>query len=599
MNQKLKIILLAFVALVCLFVAGIWYAIDSINPAQLTQLLSSSIKVATGRDLNITGPVRLTIIPAIGVQAENVSLSNASWATNAEMIRLKRVDIGIRLLPLLSKRVEISRINLSGLDAHLQSNAAGQGNWILAAPLVQGTSVNIASNTKSSNGDDSFVSIENINVTDARISYQEVAGSKKVFEVKRLSLLGSGDKTAIQLEMKHANFNLGVKGRITSIRQILHDWNVSPLKVALDLDLDLNGKSLSVQGAMNKKPNQLPIFDINLSSKSFDLTPLVAGSALAVSGGKLPTVPPTSKGQSRYFFNEDRLPFNLLPEANGKINLAITQLRMPNQAPIQNLQATLKFSGDQLDLQGVSFDLGGGHAQGSASLNHFHSAKPSLTISGFAKGFTLEQVITDAKSKISGGAIKLAFDLKSTGSSLHQLASQANGKVQLSVGQATLASSFLNKGGDFVITVLDAVNPLRKKSHQTVLECALAYLPINNGLVNVADSIGAETDRLDVILSGSVNLNNEVINLNIYPRERSGVTLGVDLAKLIKLQGTLQDPSVGIDSAEVVKSAISIGLGFLTGGASILAENAKSMTSKAQPCKTALHPWSDIYAGAN
>ena len=263
------------------------------------------------------------------------------------------------------------------------------------------------------------------------------------------------------------------------------------------------------------------------------------------------------------------------------------------------MQATLKFSGDQLDLQGVSFDLGGGHAQGSASLNHFHSAKPSLTISGFAKGFTLEQVITDAKSKISGGAIKLAFDLKSAGSSLHQLASQANGKVQLSVGQATLASSFLNKGGDFVITVLDAVNPLRKKSHQTVLECALAYLPINNGLVNVADSIGAETDRLDVILSGSVNLNNEVINLNIYPRERSGVTLGVDLAKLIKLQGTLQDPSVGIDSAEVVKSAISIGLGFLTGGASILAENAKSMTSKAQPCKTALHPWSDIYAGAN
>jgi hypothetical protein len=71
------------------------------------------------------------------------------------------------------------------------------------------------------------------------------------------------------------------------------------------------------------------------------------------------------------------------------------------------------------------------------------------------------------------------------------------------------------------------------------------------------------------------------------------------LANLIKLQGTLENPSAGIDRAAVVKSAVSIGLGFLTGGVSILAENAKSMTTKSQPCKTALHPWSDIHAGAN
>ena len=96
---------------------------------------------------------------------------------------------------------------------------------------------------------------------------------------------------------------------------------------------------------------------------------------------------------------------------------------------------------------------------------------------------------------------------------MHQLASRANGKIQISVGQAKLATSFLNKGGDFVITVLDAVNPLRKKFNQTVLECAVAYLPINNGLVSVVDTVGVETDRLDVVLNGTVNLNNEEINL--------------------------------------------------------------------------------------
>ncbi len=603
MNKNLKIVLITFLVIAGFLGIGVWYAITSIDPAQLTRLLSSSVKEATGRDLKISGPVRLTVIPSLGVQAEDVSLSNAAWATDSDMIKLKRIDIGIHFLPLLSKRVEISRVDLNGLDAHLQSNAAGQNNWILATPLAQGSSVNKNSGksdgTALGNRSDAFISIENINVTDAHIYYQEGSGAQKVFEVKRLSLLGSGDNTAIQLEMKYANFNLGIKGKITSIRAILNAWDVAPLKVDLGLDLDLNGKLLVVKGEIQKAPNQLPSFDMELSSKSFDLAPLVASSALAVSGGKLPNAVPKPTRHAQYFFDDDHLPFDLIPYANGRMNFRIAQLVLPNQASIKNLNAVLKFNGDQLNVQDYSFELGNGRAQGSLLLGKFHSEVPNLSISGYAQGFTLEQIIPDAKSKLSGGDARIGFNLKSSGNSLHQLASKANGKVQISVGQATLASTFLNKGGDFVITVMDAVNPLRKKTTETVLECAVAYLPINNGLVSIADSVGVETDRLNVILSGSINLNNEAINLNIYPREKSGITLGVDLANLVKLQGTLQNPSAGVDQAAVVKSAVSIGLGFLTGGASILAENAKSMATKSQPCKSALRPWSEINAKAN
>ena len=594
MNKKLKIALAAFVVITSLLGLGAWYAISSVNPAQLTQLLSSSVKEATGRDLKIAGPVRLSIFPSIGVYAEDVSLSNAAWASEPDMVFLKRIEMGIHVLPLLQKRIEIGRIELSGLDAHLQSNTGGQSNWVLAAPLAQGTA-----STSSSSDSDSFISIENVIVTDAHISYQEGAGSQKIFDVKRLSFTGNGDKTAIHLEMKHANALLGVKGTITSVRKILSDWGVAPLKVGVDLTVDLNGKSLLVQGQIQKLPQQLPSFDINLRSKSFDLASLIAGSTVAASSGKPPSITQKSNHQSKYFFNEDRLPFDFLPEANGKLNVDIAQLGLPYQLPIQNLKATLRFVGDRIDLQDLNFDLGSGHARGDVYLSQLHGSAPALTMKGFASGFTLEQIMVDAKSKVSGGDTKIAFELKSSGTSLHQLASKANGKFQISVGKATLASTFLNKGGDFVIMVLDAVNPLRKKANTTNLECAVAYLPINNGLISVTDSVGIETDRLDVLLNGSINLNNELINLNIYPREKSGITLGVDLANLIKLQGTLENPSAGIDRAAVVKSAVSIGLGFLTGGVSILAENAKSMTTKSQPCKTALHPWSDIHAGAN
>ena len=595
--------MLVFLALLVLAMGGAWYAISTINPAQLTQLLSSSVKAATGRDLKIAGPVSLTIFPSIGVKAEDVSLSNATWALGSDMIQLKRIDIGIRLLPLLSKRIEITRINLNGLDAHLQSNAEGRGNWVLAAPLAQGVTANANTDKPESaapnNGDDSFISIETVSITDARISYQDGSGSQNIFEVQRLSLSGGGDKTAIQLDMKHANDSLGVSGKVTSVRKILNSWNASPLKVNIDLDITLNGKSLLVRGDIYKTPQQLVSFDIALKSKSFDLTSLVAGSALAVSDGKIAHAASRLKEKSKYFFNEDHLPFDLLPMANGKVNVDIAQLGLPDQEPIRDLRATLTFSGDRINMQDFSFELGNGRAQGNVSLDKFQSTAPSLSIDGFAKGFTIEQILADAKSKVSGGDTKVAFNLKSSGISMHQLASRANGKIQISVGQAKLATSFLNKGGDFVITVLDAVNPLRKKSNQTVLECAVAYLPINNGLVSVVDTVGVETDRLDVVLNGTVNLNNEEINLKIFPREKSGLTLGVDLGNLIKLQGTLQNPSSGINQAGVVNSAVTIGLGILTGGATILAENAKSMATKSQPCKTALRPWSDITAGAN
>ena len=142
------------------------------------------------------------------------------------------------------------------------------------------------------------------------------------------------------------------------------------------------------------------------------------------------------------------------------------------------------------------------------------------------------------------------------------------------------------------------MNPMRKKMSETVLECAVAYLPISNGQINIANTVGAETDRLNVVLAGSINLKTEAVNLTIDPQEKSGLTTGLNLAGLVKMGGTLANPKAGINQAGVVNSAVSIGLGFLTGGASILAENARSMTSKGHPCREALHPWSDIYPGA-
>ena len=134
MRKPFKIILIAFAVFFCLSALGAWYAVSFVNPAQLTGLLSSSVKAATGRELKITGPVTLKLFPSIGVKAEQVTLGNALWASAPDMLSIKNVELEVKLLPLFLKRVEISTIKLSGLDVHLQASKAGQNNWDLMPP---------------------------------------------------------------------------------------------------------------------------------------------------------------------------------------------------------------------------------------------------------------------------------------------------------------------------------------------------------------------------------------------------------------------------------------------------------------------------------
>ena len=601
MNKTLKISLIAFFACIAIAGLGAWYAASFINPTQLTKLLSSSVKEATGRDLKITGPVSLNLFPSISVKAEQVSLSNTSWASNPNLLTLKEVDLDIRLLPLLKGSVEISRIGLSGLEANLQTNKAGVGNWNLTPPVLAGdNSVTQSVNTSSSSSDNALISFKAIDIVDARIHYQDGTQATKTVKVPKLSFTASDGKSAIYMDVQYTQFNLNLQGKTGSLRNAYFAWNQSPVKIDLDLNLTLNGKSLAITGEVDKQPQTLAQFNIQLSSKSFDLAPLAGSAVVAGSAGKA-TGTHSHKPQGKYFFSDEAWPFNLLPVADGAIKVDIAELGIPDQAPFTNFKTTLQFKNDRIDANDLSFNVGKGKAQAQLSVAEFSGPAPKISSRGMAKDFSLEQIVasTDSSARVSGGATQLAWNLKGSGLSPHQFVSRASGAIQISMGQGTLDSKFINKGGDFVITVFDAVNPMYKKSNQTVMECAVAYLPINNGIVNIKDSVGVVTDRLNIVLSGSINLNSEALDININPSEKSGLTTGIDLGGLVKIEGTLQNPQAGVNKTGVVNSAVSIGLGFLTGGLSIAAENAKSLATKSQPCKTALHSWSDIYPTGN
>lgn len=603
MNKTVKIVLSIFGALILLGGLGTWYATSKLDTAQLTQLLSSSVKSATGRDLKIEGPVSLSLFPRIAVSAERVSLSNAPWAAESEMVGLKRIDLDIETWPLLSGHVEIRSIRLAGLNLYLQQNAAGKSNWDMGGGIPASPSAGGLANQGGS-GNGSLISLEKISVNDALLQYQDAQGQISRYQVQNLSITESGNSAAIALTMKYRQIAVDATGKTGSISKLMKNWDVSPAQFPLDLNVGINGKSVLLKGNLSKTPQSPVEFDVAVTSKSIDwpsASPdLPLQTADSQTQAKARKNPSTKQAQSPYLFSNDILPFDAMPQAKGVITLDIAELGLPARQPIQNLKLKAQIDQGSIDIPRLTFQLGKGQADMQLSITQRNQRTPVIAGRGVTKDLTLESLLArlDPASKVSGGNMKLAFDLKATGKSMHQLAASSHGKIQLSIDRASMGSNFLNDAGDFVITVLDTINPLRKKSQGTTLECAVAYLPISNGQVNIANTIGAQTDRLNVVMAGSINLNTEAVNLSIEPHEKSGLTTGVDLAGLVKMGGTLTNPKITLNQAGVVNSAVSIGLGILTSGASILAENARSMTNRGNPCRDALHPWSEIYPGA-
>ena len=624
MSRPLKIALIALGALVASLLIGIAYLSTLISPAKLTQMLILEVREATGRELTIAGPVRLGFFPRIAVSAEQVSLSNASWAKKPAMASLDKVALEISLMPLLSRRIEVSSIQLSGLMLHLETNRAGEGNWLMDDPVPSDTNTSSpAPNAPQANTpkaaseatatDRNVVSIENLNLINGQINYQASGAAMSTYVISRLSTQKSGGDTAISADFKQDALTITVKGKMTSIRKILQSMGSEAMEVVFDFEVALNSKPVQFNGKVALNPTKPSQFDLALKAKELDLSvlppftratsptkPVAAAATVNMAATKAinavtqsnptPAASPTGR-----FFSDVPLPLQYLPNANGTLDIDIAQLVLPGKVVLNKVVIGARLSPQQIDVPKAAFQLGKGQFDGSLRIARTQ-AMPSWIFKGQANGFTLEQLLasTDSKGKVSGGDMRAAFNLTSSGKSPHQIASSLNGQSQITIGSARLASSFLNQGGDVFITLFDAINPLRKKSNETVLECAVAYLPIKGGLVSVKDSVGIETDRLNIVLAGAVNLNSEQINLAVYPKERSGLTAGLDLASLVRLQGSLLKPQVGVNKEAAVSQALALGLGFLTGGASIVAQNAEGVMNKPHPCREAMHSWDRI-----
>ncbi|MDD5462407.1 MAG: AsmA family protein [Methylococcales bacterium] len=129
MRNSLKIILSVVAAVVLLIVIAGYTLTLFIDPNDYKSEIAAAVKDKTGRDLSLEGDLKLSFLPMPSIATGKMALGNAKGFQDLPFATLEDSTIAIKLLPLITKKIEVSHLLLKGLTLNLAKNPQGIRNW--------------------------------------------------------------------------------------------------------------------------------------------------------------------------------------------------------------------------------------------------------------------------------------------------------------------------------------------------------------------------------------------------------------------------------------------------------------------------------------
>jgi AsmA protein len=112
--------------LVCTVLLGVWLLA---NPNQYKGRIAAAVKESTGRELHLSGDIKLSVFPWIALELGPATLGNPAGFSEEPFLSFAHASVRIKLLPLLRDRLQVARVDVDGLNVRLRKNAEGRGNW--------------------------------------------------------------------------------------------------------------------------------------------------------------------------------------------------------------------------------------------------------------------------------------------------------------------------------------------------------------------------------------------------------------------------------------------------------------------------------------
>lgn len=330
------------------------------------------------------------------------------------------------------------------------------------------------------------------------------------------------------------------------------------------------------------------VLDVDFGSELLDLTPFLDEPAPAAAAAAAAPPGPARRRASPRLIPDTPIPLGWLDRLDGSLAVRASRALFATVA-LDDLRMTARLKDGALALDSLEMKA---PPDGRLSLNgriekRARGAAMQLAASGTR--VRLARLEDTPAVRNARPRAELALELTGEGATWRELAQSLDGGASLTTGAGSIPARNLDLlfGGlwrDLVTTVI----PGMASRETTSVRCMAAFVTATGGVLRTAPAVVLQTERVNIITHGSVDLGKEQLEifLNTAPRRgRVDVTVAEIVNPYLKVTGTLADPGVGVDPKGVLFTG---GAAVATAGISILAKGVWDRMFRAEdPCAVA------------
>ncbi len=270
---------------------------------------------------------------------------------------------------------------------------------------------------------------------------------------------------------------------------------------------------------------------------------------------------------------------------HGHVDFQIERLSI-DAGEFRNVRLPLRFEDGAVKVAGASADFAGGRLR-LVFTQDLASRRTVMSVQGW------EMEAAELPS-LPPNAISAPFDfrlkLQGTGRSGREIASTADGVLDIGVREGVIANADLDRvGKDLFSVILAGFNPFVVRDGSTRFDCAQARLEFADGLVDAARVLGLQTPGFDIFCGGTLDFAGEKVALVCRPLQRGSFSSNAPaMVESMEITGSLLEPELRVYKSGLLRQGASLGAGITSKlGVSQFAELLRTETA-GRPCELSI-----------
>jgi len=554
--------------LVVAIVAMGTFVIATFDPNAHRDLIARTLSGKSGRTIALNGSIdwAFSVQEGLSLEVNDMSVGNPSWASRPRMASIGSAALRVAFLPLLGNHLEVVSIAIERADILLETKADGANNWSLPSDKASADANPSLKTNTAATAPKIDINVKSLVLTQSRLGIKGANGKTSLYEIPEMTM--SDGIRGLNVRYKgvingtDAAFSLAGKGMRTLMDGSRWPFNLKaslgPLRVDARGALEDHMKTLRIEDSLLTSgktkmaargsvalSGARPIVRATIASPFIDPNDLSFGGKEAEHPSAIHASPTAQRGAARVFSAEP-LALEGIGALDGHVDLKADVVAL-GLTSLRDVAGTVRVENGRLVIDPFKAFLAGSPLSVFVSLDASR-AQNLLDLRLKAPEIDLSQLIEvgGSRSFISGKSA-LSADIRSSGHSLHDFASYADGTVSLTmIGGQLSSSSMKSIAGSLVDFFAPGVGSLL----QTGVNCLAARYAIKNGLMETKGFL-LDTDMTTIAGSGYINLADERVNLAFRTKPK-GVQLG-SLLPPMSVGGSLASPLFSMDATSTVR----------------------------------------------